>query len=514
MSFGTIGPNLPLYYSALSNLDCETPPSSHGCKQLDEMLVPRDVELENDPTLIAEGKAFANELQAKLDSLTIPDKVLKELVTDIERFDFQNAPLTSTLLNTNLPYFAIEALRRGFLDHEHGPKQVATILNFWGALQYHGKDQTVLQTIDLTDRLAESLITQTCYTYDFVEKATSIPYLDGTKYNDFIEKTSRLPLSEQRFLLVPDIQGEKSREWIDSNQSEATISQALKVLSFNVFGRVEHDEQPMRIVPSMGMMQAFLDAQHKEPVKIRPTLYLSTEMQIRECGLSGRRDMLMPFPDGMGNNRSPATADGVKAPWYDFIIHDFSHADAASALGKTYRQAIIRASDAIIEFGKTTPPESRKGLGELANTLMDMDLLAFKHYSIPIERPPSQRFWEALNDRFDVLQNRMSEKSSDILGALKYVYEFFVIQKKGSVEIDKTSFDVTIQFKNSVRQKKVTYETVVAMDELYDIYANQYSEQMSLLLRQAKLPKVQEEMEEKYNNQPVLLLNKTLNTIQ
>lgn len=519
MSFGTISSNLPLFYCALNNVPCETTLSSLGSKQLEEMVVPRDVEKEDNHTLVEEGKAFAAELNAKLESLKISDSQLQELAREIEAFDFQNAPATSNLLDDNLPYLAAQALRKGFLDPVHGPKQVATILNFWGALQCHLKDKNGLQTIPLflsgiTNPLAESLIRQTLDAKNIATNTPSIPFLEGEKLITFMNKMRELPLSEQRFLLVHDIQVRNN--W---NAPALTISQILNTSLVNVFSRVHHNRQPMRVIPSLGMMQAFLEAQYDEPVTIKPRLYLSTEMQIRECGLKGCRDILMPFPDANGENRSPSTADESQAPWYDFPYHDFYHAIVASATGETYRKVGVLAFDAIADFVETS--RGAQEFRPLAASFIDMEYTHFLHFVNQPPRPYSQLFWEIVNDKFitHVLKNNphhppgaLSIPASNTLDVLQHVYNWFVIQNKGPSELDKKSFEDIVQFKKATRNERVAFATARDVDKI--IQELQQQNLPLFLMSPTIVQAIKTEIEISYDNQPILLLEETLNNLQ
>lgn len=360
-----------------------------GQKHFHEMVTSRDVEKEDDLELIQEERLFAEELTQKLDALNSND-VLK-LAEAINTLDCQKDPI---LLHPDLPYLGMEALRKGLLDPEHGPKQAATLLNFWSALQYH-KDPNDLQTVELfigdaPNPQAVAWMKQTFIT-------GGIPFLEDRKFDAFMNHMRQLPLSEQRFLLVPDLQGDVSLNQIGrenrGNIFKATISQVVKDLEINVFNRVH---PKMRLVPSVGMMQAFLDAQYDEPIEIKPRIYRSTAMQIRECGLTDRRDMMMPFPDPSGANRCPATADGYAAPWYDFPYHDFYHAILASAIGKRLRRAGIAVSDVVAEYANQPDTKSHEGLQQLATSILDLEYNHFQHFLKDSKTSTGQTFWNAI----------------------------------------------------------------------------------------------------------------------
>ncbi len=311
------------------------PPES--LKQYDEMTIPRDIAGERSFKSIEKEKAASQELTEKLACVT--DQEIKELLDIIDTLDFRNAPKDSVLFSQKLPYIALEALRRGLLDPQHGQKQVATLLNFWAALQYH-QGPSDLETVSVFSSKAEKLMKQT---FTHSTNPSIDPFLEGDKFDLFMEKMKSLPPSEQRFLLVPDIQDNIaiSLTTVENGRSpfEASVSQAAKATGINVFNRLTCYGMPMRIIPSNGMMQAFLDAQYREDaVEIKPRVYLSTLRHIYNNRLTNTCDMMMPTPDNEGKSRCPSTADGFQAPWYDFPYHDFYHSITTSAVGQTYRK--------------------------------------------------------------------------------------------------------------------------------------------------------------------------------
>jgi hypothetical protein len=350
-----------------------------GLKQFEDMAYCPDVKEEG---------LFYDQLTERLNLLQMND--VQAFVAALGTLDFQSNEI---LQHPDLPYLAMDALRKGLID----PLQAATALNFWSALRYHGSPND-LQTIEIFHRGAPneeaiSLMKQTFAT-------GSVPFLDGPKFQTFMDNMLLLPPSEQRFLLVPDIQGDASLSTIarqnGGDHFKATISQVVKDLEINVFNRVQ---PKMRMVPSVGMMQAFLNAQYEEPIEIKPKIYLSTAMQIRQCGLDDTRDMMMPFPDApeaLGNSRCPQKADGHQAPWYEFPYHDFYHAILASAIGKDFRRAAIAAADVVAAYANEPGTENREGLLQLSSSLIDMDFNHFIHFLRDPKTSTAQLFWDTL----------------------------------------------------------------------------------------------------------------------
>ncbi len=432
-------------------------PSTHyppeSLRQFNEMTLPRDVAGETSHKLMAKEKEASQALAQKCSQIT--DQEIGQLLEVIDTLDFKNDAI---LLNPKLPHIALEALRRGLLDPTHGQKQVATILSFWSALQYH-QDPAVLQILSVFDHTPT--IKET-FKHSFIKEMD--PFLEGDKFDLFIKKMQDLPLSEQHFLLVPDIQGDDSIATIvranGGNPYKASISQATKASGVNVFNRVNDHGTPMRIIPSAGMMQAFLEAQYGEDaVEIKPRVYLSTLRHIYDNRLTDTCDMMIPTPDAEGKNRCPSTADGFQAPWYDFFYHDFYHAILTSAVGRTYRKAAIVASDVIRAYAKTAPVQDQKGLNQLAVSLIDMDFALFHHYLVkPPHRSRAHTFWLTITQQISIQKIKViandalkrkgvtppfradpisSESELEMFNA---VYHAFVHEKREPAELNKESF--------------------------------------------------------------------------
>lgn len=385
-----------------------------GRKLFHEMVYSRDVEGEDDPELVAKERAFAVQLEAKLSDIS--EAKVVELVQAMEHFNFREATADSILLDKDFPYVVMAALYRGYLSPTHGHFQAATALMFWSALQYHD-DPDHLFTIDLFE------------SPDVVEVIhevtnTKPPYLRGEKLKLFLEKVKNLPASEHRFMIVPDLQNSFHIE---------TVSQQIQQMGYNLFNRIIGKGKVARFIPSAGMMQALLEAEYgKEAVTIAPRLYLSTAKQIRDCGGTDTRDLMVPFPSETGESRCPATADDFQAPWYDFPYHDFYHAVTTSAIGMHFRRALIEASDIVAKTGETSL--NRAAYKEAATSIADMD---YHFFDIPnVDR--SVAFWYALDT--DIARSDLSQEEQKLI--IKALHEHF---KTGHLTIREGSFRRAVQ---------------------------------------------------------------------
>lgn len=434
---------------------------SSSVKQFNEMAIPPVVPRETDHKLIEKETAESVMLTEQLSSIN--QEQIDELLNVIDDLDFQNAPTNSILLHPKLSQIALEALRRGVLDRVNGQKQVATICNFWAALQYH-KDQSDLFTLSITDDSKHEFLKQTFY---YTKEPDQKPFLEGEKFERFIEKMKQLPFSEQKFLIVPDLQGidsiDETAKKNNGNPFKATVSQATFHAGVNVFNRCSINDQAFRIVPSFGMMQAFLEAQYgDDAVEIKPRLYLSTMRHIYQSRLESNCDVMIPSLDTKGNNRCPSKADGYFAPWYDFTAHDFYHAILTSSVGKTYRKVAVFASDTIREFEKTAPEADKKGLRQLAFSLIDMDFVHFHHFHRSETFTKATAFWFTMNlqlelhqekyQTYQILKNNhitppfhigpISKESETKV--LQTIVNTFIHEKKGPAELNQKSLETAI----------------------------------------------------------------------
>lgn len=362
-------------------------------RQYQEMAQPKIVDKEDDFELIASNRAFLKKLDKRLEHVS--EKQVTSLLESMDTLDFQNAKENSILLHPDLPYVTMAALKRRYLNLEHGQKQVATILNFWSALKYHASP-TDLKTMNLFDSDGKPnqdsvhLIKRTLV--GIPDPYPPFSFLDGKKFDDFMNKMKLLPPSEQRFLFVPNLQPCYSRQLPD------TISMAImEQTTIFVFNRANHKDH--RIIPSVGMMQAFLDTEFgQEAVRITPKIYLSTQKQIRECGVIDTRDMMMSFPDENGDNRCPSAADGYLAPWYDFSYHDFYHAIVTSAVGSFFRKKAIEMSDFVERLPNEYDAEQKR---KLAAKISDLEFNLFRPQVRPTDCSDLEIFQRSIRAKLD-----------------------------------------------------------------------------------------------------------------
>jgi len=371
---------------------------SLGLTQFDEMTTPRIVEGETSHKKIAQETEFAHKLAERVEE--VPMQEIDALLLALETLDFQHAPPDSILLSPKLPYIALAALRQGSLNEKHGPGQVATLLIFWAATQQY--EIRLLRTCCIFDLAAQQFIKKTLRNPSLPHLR---PFLHGKKFATFIDIMRTLPSSEEKFLCVPAVLEEF-----------ATIPYSIKATGVNVFNLVRQKFGGFgQIIPSFGMMQAFLTAQFQESaVTIKPRTHLSTLRHIRENRLTSTCDMMLPTPDGNGGSHCPLLADRVPAPWNDFARHDFFHAVVSSNVEKPFREMGIGISDLLRECAGQVPEEDCKGVHQLAFAMIDMEYIPLYHFSRE-KSPrlsPMYRFWETIDLGIELLKEGEKEPIS------------------------------------------------------------------------------------------------------
>ena len=265
-----------------------------------------------------------DELQAlttKMDHLTDKDCCIEQLCSSLSSCTLNDEIFTAT----NLPYYALEAFRL----HHINEYQFGTLQLLWSIGQCHnGFDEMQVIPLFTQDGQPNSdAIKMIQHTLDgFIPITISIHerlrFLTDDELVRFIDEMKKLPISEQRFFVVPEIQYPYS-----------TISHNIRTSTgINIFNALAGG---YRMIPSLGMMQTILNVKYGlNAVKINPVLGVSTLSQLEK---EDARDMAVPYPGVF----LPDAADHYAAPWYEFSYHDFYHAILCSGFPKVYRQLMF-----------------------------------------------------------------------------------------------------------------------------------------------------------------------------
>jgi hypothetical protein len=246
---------------------------------------------------------------------------------------------------------ALAALKQGTLSQE----EFATAAIFWEVNQAHLTHQ--IKTLSLfnpdgsVNQEAKALIKKTLEIPfgSAIGRAIDpakphladqfLKHLTDQQLDQLLERMKKLPPCQQVVWRVPDT---LRSPMIHS----ATVSERIREIGINVFSRLGDQT---RLVPTLGLMQAFLDVKFgSQAVKINTVLGISSLEAIRENGLNGQREMGLHSPFISASHR----ADGYAAAWYDFLYHDFYHAIIVSAILAYYRHLHIELSDIIHKGSK------------------------------------------------------------------------------------------------------------------------------------------------------------------
>jgi len=310
------------------------------------------------------------------------NKKCQEFVADINKGEW-DAVLSGFEVD-EFPKIALWAFREGLISEG----QFATTAFLWSILQHHDKAEIQIRPFDTEENL--ELLKSTFSTVSKSRAATLMSQIRSRKgkqpdknLTTFIENVHKLPYSEWQFFLIPDIDPvetikastDSSQEMDDILSGRRSISQELmKGPGINIFGRVKIDGENFRIIPSFGMMQAFVSAYTKEEnaVTINPVIGLSSIEDIRDNGITDSRDMRLPFPDVS----LPDMADELRCDLaYDFFYHDFYHAIMASCIAPESRRDYIAFYDAVKSLADSTDDDSLKAYyQEYSERIVDLEI--------------------------------------------------------------------------------------------------------------------------------------------
>lgn len=337
-----------------------------------------------------------DDLEARMEQLPDKEKWIPALLEAIKKEPIPDweAPIFKL---TDYPLYLLAALKNRKVDAQ----QFGTVMLYWVTCQRHPAHEIKSIPIFINgqrNKEAERYIIQTLRTRDFTPQLPprEDDLLNAEQIDTLFAKLQTLPASEQQIFIILDVQGIIKKGESPINK---TISQhILYGQRLNVFNRLLEEETALRMIPSVGLMQAFIDVIGGEnAVKINPVIGLSSLDDIRKNGLEATRDMAFQFPGIL----LPERADGVLAPDADFTYHDFYHTFMASMLSDTSRKRIIALADAIKAYLQANDlPENEGGLWYYS-TLIDMEHKEFrpdwsKYFNIE-NRNEDFLLWEVIN---------------------------------------------------------------------------------------------------------------------
>jgi hypothetical protein len=300
-------------------------------------------------------------------------------------------------------YYGLGALREGLITVE----QLSTLLIYWFLQKNH--PDTEIKVINLFEKgeinpRAREIIIQTLKVAIIPDelktqilKDEEIIYLNEKQIQSFFDKIKTKPLSEQYFFVIPDFFP------IPKNYSglleTATITQEInQSTGINVFCRFSENGKLLKMIPSLSMMQSYLDSKYSAPIKIHPVINIPSAQEIEENGLTHERYCSLPCKD----ESLPKTADEFEAPSSEFFDHDFYHAQLASTIPEAHQCAFI----AFGRFIKSLEKEQKFNyLNDLLRIfyerLIDMEHVRYRKIdSKASSNDLSICFWKSISDSY------------------------------------------------------------------------------------------------------------------
>jgi len=203
--------------------------------------------------------------------------------------------------------------------------------------------------------------------------------LEETKLKEFFEKMRSEPKSEQFFLSVA------TEPYLNKNQEQVVqdlfINKSQRIMEtlstgkqtgFNVFHLFTKGEDTYRMMPSLGMMQKFLDTyvRKDDAVKISPVIGLPQEKDIVKKVEENCWQMRLSFP-GVS---LPEEIEFFKAPHrVDVMGYDFYHAYVCSEIPRSVRPACVEAAKIIKQLEKKSEGEYKILLQTLYEAIFSMN---------------------------------------------------------------------------------------------------------------------------------------------
>lgn len=427
------------------------PTSLESKTSLRERAAPLHVDAEMAPIGVHASSPSLNSLQASYEELVRrakPEemKAIESELSKITQGEAKTFADTFSKMNWDAskpqfthpktPLLALEAFRTGLLKKQ----QFATACLFFVALQRHeeahktDKCTTLPVSFPLIDRNgkpsadARMLIQSTLNVWWNKDRSV----LNQDQLNHFFELCKELPESEKQFLIIGDCD-----QWGGHSISASLYFQRC----INVFGcfsqdgikiaslkkMIDENHDKLRMVPSAGMMQKFLQALNGEhAVEMNFVLGQSTLKDLYKNGLNGTRDYAVPFAPWVFIKPE---AHGLLSKDLDYAYHDFYHAIVCSLIPKWHRQLIIEALDLF----KGLPKEK---FGDLRFRLRDMEHVfyisfldkEYLYYLIKTPKNSDEGFWAGLCERlhFNLFPNDEARNE-----ALTLLVKHFAIEQKG-----------------------------------------------------------------------------------
>ena len=257
--------------------------------------------------------------------------------------------------------------------------------------------------------------------FDAAEKAGHMDWVSEAEKNAFYQKIKKLPVSEQHFMIIDDplFNGY-------SVVNKTSVMQQINYrLGFNIFSRLRIDGKPKLMIPSAGMIQAYLEATRANTRM--PAVYrfgLSPLEGLYKTMKSGCRDKIICTPLLPELTPSHADLQPANSAWAESEMHDFYHETLCANVPFGDRKLFVEFIDKLQSIGhslsgvKTYVDAVREFLIDMEHRAYDRHIgktLFLKIFASMKSTDPHARFWSVidLDDKYCSLKLLSKEKQSD-----------------------------------------------------------------------------------------------------
>jgi hypothetical protein len=298
-------------------------------------------------------KAAVLEKIHRLDNKELIFPQIAELAATRDYLKFQNL-----FLDPDFDYYALGAVEKSLIT----PVQFGTLMYVRAGLGGGVKVEDI-QAVPLFEGNAPSPKAWKMIKETFQSRNGQFIMDDG-ELARFFELMRQQPVSEQRFVLIPDVRSQ-SRNPLNNISVRVNMHAA-----FNAFCGVELDQKMMRMIPSLGMVQALLDATGDDGFTFKVAIDSATEEEIRlMCIHENARDLRVHSTI----SPSPKKADGYDSPPIDNIWHEIYHLFTCRHVAKKARKFFSELA-ALFHPDRYSSRAAKQAAWEIYTTLMDLDI--------------------------------------------------------------------------------------------------------------------------------------------
>jgi hypothetical protein len=291
----------------------------------------------------------------KIRTLTDKERIFTDIIELAKTRDYVR--FSKLFLDPDFDYYALAAVEQNCIT----PLQFGTLM-FVRAGLCSGVKIEDIQVIPLFDGNAASARAWHSIKQTFVSKeGRSI--MEDRELSCFFEHMRLQPVSEQSFVIIPDVR--------QLPESLRNISVRLNLNAyFNAFCGLYIDQKSMRVIPSMGMVKALLDATGDDGFTFEVAIDDATEEEIRLTSLhENARDLRIHSSIAS----APKNADGFDSPPIDYIFHEICHLFVSRHIPKLMRKFMNELAP-VVNPSRFSSRPAKQAAWEIYTTLIDLDI--------------------------------------------------------------------------------------------------------------------------------------------